>query len=92
LTAILFSQQRRFSAGTLIAITAAMPSPDAPSPEPPASGSEDDPVPSPPRASPHPTIFHTEDLFGSAQEIWIEHAGEMYRLRITSRGKLLLTK
>lgn len=32
------------------------------------------------------------DLFGSAQEILIEHAGQEYRLRITRQGKLILTK
>ena len=63
-----------------------------PSPDTAASGSEDESAPSPPPGATRPAIFRTEDLFGSAQEIWIEHAGEMYRLRITSRGKLLLTK
>ena len=65
-----------------------------PSPEVPASDGDQDPVappPAPPSAA-RPAIFRTEELFGAAQEIWIEHAGEMYRLRITSRGKLLLTK
>lgn len=32
------------------------------------------------------------DLFGDAQEILIEHAGQEYRLRITRQGKLILTK
>ncbi len=32
------------------------------------------------------------DLFGDAQEILIDHAGQEYRLRITRRGKLILTK
>jgi hemin uptake protein HemP len=63
----------------------------------PASGGVDEtPGPSPAplsdAVSPRPTIFRSEELFGGAQEIWIEHGGEMYRLRITSRGKLLLTK
>lgn len=34
----------------------------------------------------------SNDLFGSAQEILIEHAGQEYRLRITRQGKLILTK
>ncbi len=34
----------------------------------------------------------SSDLFGSAQEILIEHAGQEYRLRITRQGKLILTK
>jgi hemin uptake protein HemP len=69
-----------------------MPSPNDPNSDEPASGSDDDALPSRPPPAPRPAIFRSEELFGSAQEIWIEHAGELYRLRITSRGKLLLTK
>lgn len=36
--------------------------------------------------------FTSGDLFGDAQEILIEHAGQEYRLRITRQGKLILTK
>ena len=32
------------------------------------------------------------ELFGNLREIIILHAGEEYRLRITSNGKLILTK
>jgi len=32
------------------------------------------------------------ELFGNRQEILILHAGEQYRLRITSNNKLILTK
>jgi hemin uptake protein HemP len=32
------------------------------------------------------------ELFGYLHEIVILHAGEAYRLRITSNGKLILTK
>lgn len=31
-------------------------------------------------------------LFGASNEIVIEHMGEEYRMRITSNGKLILTK
>lgn len=31
-------------------------------------------------------------LFGNARELLIEHAGEIYSLRQTSKGKLILTK
>ncbi len=31
-------------------------------------------------------------LFGTQNEVLIEHQGEDYRLRITSNGKLILTK
>jgi len=35
---------------------------------------------------------NSKDLFGSLRELVIEHVGEEYRLRITSQGKLILTK
>ncbi len=31
-------------------------------------------------------------LFGADREIWIEHDGTRYRLRITKRNKLILQK
>ena len=34
----------------------------------------------------------SSELFGTAHEIVIEHAGEEYRLRLTRKGKLILTK
>ena len=34
----------------------------------------------------------TKDLFGPRREITIEHEGEVYRLRITRRNKLILQK
>jgi hemin uptake protein HemP len=34
----------------------------------------------------------SDDLFGDAQEILIDHAGQEYRLRITRQDKLILTK
>lgn len=36
--------------------------------------------------------LHSKELFGSAREIVIEHAGDEYRLRLTRQGKLILTK
>ncbi|MCK9606183.1 MAG: hemin uptake protein HemP [Methylomonas sp.] len=36
--------------------------------------------------------FNSQQLFASQNEIVIEHLGEQYRLRITSNGKLILTK
>lgn len=38
------------------------------------------------------TAYSTADLFGAAREIEIEHNGEIYRLRITRQGKLILNK
>lgn len=32
------------------------------------------------------------ELFATAREVVIEHAGEEYRLRLTRQGKLILTK
>jgi hemin uptake protein HemP len=34
----------------------------------------------------------SQQLFGLAREVLIEHAGFTYRLRITSANKLILTK
>ena len=34
----------------------------------------------------------TDELFNGTRELIIEHTGEEYRLRITSKGKLILTK
>jgi len=32
------------------------------------------------------------ELLGGAREVLIEHESELYRLRCTSKGKLILTK
>lgn len=39
-----------------------------------------------------PKTITSAELFGNLREIIIVHAGEEYRLRITSNGKLILTK
>ena len=39
-----------------------------------------------------PLVLSSEELFQGRRELMIEHGGEMYRLRITSRGRLILTK
>ncbi len=36
--------------------------------------------------------MRSDVLFAGSRELVIEHAGEEYRLRITSKGKLILTK
>jgi hemin uptake protein HemP len=43
------------------------------------------------RSDPAHTIS-SEELLQGRRELWIEHEGQMYRLRVTSRGKLYLTK
>jgi hemin uptake protein HemP len=42
-------------------------------------------------SKPEPVVFARE-LFGDRREIWIEHEGIRYRLRITRRNKLILQK
>jgi hemin uptake protein HemP len=36
--------------------------------------------------------WNTDQLFGAAQEVGIRHDGQLYRLRRTRLGKLILTK
>ena len=38
------------------------------------------------------TVFTSDELLKGRREAWIEHRGEMYRLRLTGSGKLYLTK
>jgi hemin uptake protein HemP len=46
----------------------------------------------PSTSPPKPRRIGTAELMGDARELVIEHGGEEYRLRITSNGKLILTK
>ncbi len=39
-----------------------------------------------------PKIIRFEDLARCGEEIWIENHGQIYRLRRTRQGKLILTK
>jgi len=39
-----------------------------------------------------PLILRSEVLLQGRREVWIEHGDEMYCLRLTSNGKLYLTK
>jgi hemin uptake protein HemP len=39
-----------------------------------------------------PRIIDAQELFRGDREVWIEHAGVRYRLRITRRNKLILQK
>lgn len=52
--------------------------------------------PQKPRAGPtgreRPAVITSQQLMQGRRELWIDHEGEIYRLRITSRGKLYLTK
>jgi len=46
----------------------------------------------PPTAPASPDFWTSEDIFRGHREILIHHNGVAYRLRITSTGKLILTK
>ncbi len=37
-------------------------------------------------------VIDSQDLFGNKKMIMIQHRGNLYRLMITSQGKLILTK
>lgn len=39
-----------------------------------------------------PKIVRFKDLARCGDEVWIEHDGQLYRLRRTRLGKLILTK
>lgn len=43
----------------------------------------------PPETTP---ILPAQELFQGKREVWIEHEGVRYRLRITRRNKLILQK
>jgi hemin uptake protein HemP len=57
---------------------------------------EDEPALKPNRpeqpAAAAPAIIEARELFRDSREIWIEHDGVRYRLRITRRNKLILQK
>ncbi|MGE8355836.1 MAG: hemin uptake protein HemP [Microvirgula sp.] len=50
------------------------------------------PTPPAPASRPEPPRLQSRELFGSRNEILIEHQGETYRLRLTRNDKLILTK
>jgi hemin uptake protein HemP len=37
-------------------------------------------------------VIDAEELFQGSREVWLEHTGVRYRLRITRRNKLILQK
>jgi hemin uptake protein HemP len=57
----------------------------------PMDGEPKDALPSRPRAAQLKTVT-THELMGGTRELIILHAEDQYRLRITSNGKLILTK
>jgi hemin uptake protein HemP len=50
------------------------------------------PPPTTAAANERACVFSSEELLQGKREAWIEHRGEMYRLRLTGSGKLYLTK
>lgn len=52
----------------------------------------DDPAQRRPLPDAQPSRLRAEALLGQRREIEIEHNGEVYRLRLTRAGKLILTK
>jgi hemin uptake protein HemP len=56
--------------------------------KPPKSPSEPPRVATPLRG----VVIPSSALFRGSKVVWIEHDGERYQLRITSQGKLILTK
>lgn len=45
-----------------------------------------------PSTPPRPVTLTSNELFQGNREVLIEHNGEVYRLRITRTGKLILNK
>ena len=43
-------------------------------------------------SSPDERVLSSAELFDGSREVIIDHQGELYRLRHTSKGKLILTK
>ncbi len=56
------------------------------------SGPENSPPASAPNEPEQPRLITSDELLQGRREIWIEHGDDMYRLRLTSSGKLCLTK
>lgn len=50
------------------------------------------PAPQPAMDIPARRRLSSQTLLGNEREVEIEHAGQLYRLRLTSLGKLILTK
>jgi len=63
--------------------------PDVPKPAPGVTATE---VPVQPGETAQPLCWRSEQLLGGAREARIEHQGAVYRLQLTSLGKLILTK
>ena len=58
----------------------------------PAKPPPDDATPPIEKSDHLPRVVSTQEIFAGEREICIEHEGEIYRLRITRRNKLILQK
>ena len=59
----------------------------------PAAGAGNAVLPVTPYAGkPRRPLIRSSELFADCREVLIEHSGEFYSLRQTSKGKLILTK
>lgn len=63
-------------------------------PDKPSDARVDDASGEPPHVVPPQSLklFRSEELFQGQRVVCIAHAGSVYRLQITSRGKLILQK
>jgi hemin uptake protein HemP len=52
----------------------------------------DSPAPPPQKARPEVPVIYVRDLMADSREAVLIHEGERYRLRITAKDKLILTK
>jgi hemin uptake protein HemP len=43
-------------------------------------------------ADPHAPVLDAQQIFHGCREVWIDHEGVRYRLRITRRNRLILQK
>lgn len=50
------------------------------------------PADEPDRPAQECPVIAAETLFKDGREVWIDHQGERYKLRITRRGRLILQK
>ena len=62
-----------------------------PAPDPAPAGAGVGPV-GPRHAPPQPRRIDSSDLFGNERQLEITHGSAVYRLSLTSLGKLILTK
>jgi hemin uptake protein HemP len=46
----------------------------------------------PDRKEPGPRCVKVSDLLAGGREVLLEHEGQLYHLRLTANGKLILTK